>query len=223
MPFKKLAKLARREKVIVLEEVEAGKLDKEETVLSVINDRRSVRMYSRRDVDDGKIIKLLEAASQAPSTGNYQPWEFVIVREKRMKEHLIESCYNQEWMQTAPVLLIVCTNYKVAGALYGERGLRLYGIQSTAAAIENILIAAESMGLSTCWVGAFSENIVSRIIECPEHVRPCAIITLGYAEYKPKKVPRQNLEDFVHNGTFGNSLKSVYVARQKKPTYVKFR
>ena len=126
-------------------------------------------------------------------------------------------------MLTAPVLLVACTNVKIATAIYGERGLMLYGTQSTAAAIENILLAAESMGLTTCWVGAFSETVVSRVLECPEHVRPCAIITLGYEDYKPKETPRQPVEEFVHSGKYGNTIQSMQVMKEKKPTYMKFK
>jgi nitroreductase len=223
MPFKKLANLNRKDNyVYVPVEEPIKRADIERIVFSNIMNRRSVRRYSKRNVDDRLILKMLEAASFAPSAGNYQPWEFIVVREPRIKGHLIEASYNQDWMATAPIFIVVCTNCKIAGAIYKERGLRLYGTQATAAAIQNMLLEAEALGLATCWVGTFAETIVSRVLECPEYVRPCAIITVGYADVVPKRMPRQRLDDFVHSGKFGNTLEEMRVRKERKPTYAKF-
>ena len=224
MPFKKIAKMVKRGNAPVPEEdYVVEKVDVADIVFSVLESRQSVRNYSKRKVEDKLILKLMEAAGEAPSTGNYQPWEFIIVQDPEIKKQLVEGCYNQEWMLTAPLFIVACTNNRLAGAIYGLRGLKLYGIQSVAAAIQNILIAAEALGLSTCWVGAFSETIVSRVLECPEHVRPCAIITVGYAVHKNKKIPRQSIEEFVHSGRYGSSLRDIRIMTEKKPTNVKFK
>ena len=225
MPFKKLAKLVKgRDKILeILDEAEKEKIGIPETVFSVIKNRRSVRSYNKKQVDMKLILKVLEAASYAPSVGNYQPWEFIVVRNPEIKKHLVEASYNQKWMLDAPVFIVACTNNKIAGAIYGERGLKLYGVQSVSAAVQNMLLAAESLGLSACWVGAFSEIMVSRILECPEHVRPCAIITLGYSDFKPRAMPRQKIDEFVHIGKFGNTLRMQYVKKEKRPTYMKFK
>ena len=222
MPFKKLANLYKKNVTYVHEE-DAPKADAEKMVFNNIINRRSTRRYTKRDVRDGLILRMLEAASHAPSAGNYQPWEFIIVRDQKIRENLVEACYDQSWMATAPVLIVVCTNCKIAGAIYKERGLRLYGTQATAAAIHNMLLEAEALGVSTCWVGTFSEGLVSRILDCPDYIRPCAIITVGYGEFLPKKLPRQSVADFVHNGMYGNSIEQARVRREKKPTYAKFR
>lgn len=227
MPFRKIARLARKKKPIRVPEVEeieeVRKVDTVGAVFSAIKSRHSTRLYNKRDVSDGMILKLMEAARHAPSVGNYQPWEFIIVKSSDIRKHIVDGCYNQEWMLTAPVFIVVCTNIKIATAIYGDRGLMLYGTQSTAAAIENILLAAESMGLASCWVGAFSETVVSGAVECPDHIRPCAIITLGYEDFKPSATPRQPIEEFVHSGKYGNSLQSIQVMKEKKPTYMKFK
>jgi nitroreductase len=225
MPFRSLAKLVKKKHAIKIPEVDnlnVAKVDKADVLFSVLKDRRSTRLYSNRDVSDKSILKIMEAARYAPSVGNYQPWEFIIVKEKDIRKQIVDGCYNQEWMLNAPVFIVACTNVKIATAVYGERGLRLYGIQSVAAAVENILLAAESMGLAACWVGAFSETIVSGILECPEYIRPCAVITLGYADFKPAEMQKQNIDEFVHSGKYGNTLQSIQVAKEKKPSYMKF-
>jgi nitroreductase len=194
------------------------------TVDSVIKGRRSVRKYQNKEIDFELIRKILEAARFAPSAGNYQPWEFIVVRDPEMKKSLVEAASNEKWMLEAPVFIVVCINSRLAGAMYSDRGLKLYGTQGVAAAIENILLSAQSLGLATCWVGAFSEIMVARLLECPEYVRPCAIITLGYSYELRCGVPaRQNLEEFVHIGKFGNTLHLEFVKKEKRSSYMKFQ
>ncbi len=180
-----------------------GKRKRAPGVLDVIKSRRSVRKYRSRQVPEDLLETVLDAARYAPSAGNRQPWEFVVVRDGNIKKMLVEACFNQDWMLQAPVFIVACINMKIASATYGERGVRLYCIQSVAAAIQNMLLAAESLGLSTCWVGAFSEDRVSMILECPPYVRPCAIITLGYGKERPEMPIRAPLKDIVHREKFG--------------------
>jgi len=226
MPFKTIAKFGKKKKEIEIPE-EIEEIEEEEkipeSIISLIKSRRSVRKYNKKPVDMELILKVLESAGYAPSAGNNQPWEFIVVRNPKIKEHLIEACYDQKWMLDVPVFIIACINCKISGAVYGERGLKLYGIQDLAAAIQNILLTAESLGLSTCWVGAFSENMVAKILECPDHVRPCAVITLGYSDKKPSMPARQSMEDFVHVEKFGNNLLMEKVKKESKPTYMKFK
>jgi len=194
-----------------------------ESLLSIIRKRRSVRKYLKKDLPDFLLDKIFESTRFAPSAGNYQPWEFIVVKSEDMKKDLIAAAYNQNWMIEAPVFIIACVNMRLAAAVYGERGARLYGIQAVACAIENMLLTAESLGLGTCWVGAFSEVVVGRILECPEYVRPCAIITVGYPAEEPKMPPKQSIQEYVHIETLGETLAMKNVQREKKPTYMKFR
>jgi nitroreductase len=222
MPFDTLKKFGKGEKRIEIPE-EAIQPELYEELIAVIKKRRSVRKYLKKDVSDDLIEKILEAARFAPSAGNYQPWEFIVVKNEDVKKNLVAAAFNQNWMLEVPVFIVACTNVRLAGAVYGERGSRLYGIQGVSAAIENMLLAAESLGLATCWIGAFSEVVVARMLDCPEYVRPCAIITLGYPAEEPKVPPKQSIREFVHIERFGESLAMRYVDKEKKPTYMKFR
>ena len=176
MPFKTIAKFGKKknqvevptETEIKIPALMEEKLNLFESVDNVIKNRRSSRSYNKREVDMELILKVLEAGRYAPSAGNYQPWEFIVVRNPEIRKYLVEACYNQNWMLDAPVFIVVCTNSRLAGAIYGERGLKLYGVQGTAAAIENMLLMAESLGLASCWVGTLSEMAVGRLLECPE-------------------------------------------------------
>jgi len=194
-----------------------------ETLSEIIKKRRSVRRYLKKEVPDKVLEWVFDAAKYAPSTGNYQPWEFIVVRNEDTKKDLVAASYNQNWMLEAPVFIVACINMRLAAAVYGDRGARLYGIQSVAAAIENILLMAEALELGTCWVGAFSEVVVGRLLGCPEYVRPCAIITLGYPAEEPKMPPRQSIQEFVHIESFGETLQTKFVNAEKRPTYMKFK
>ena len=173
-----------------------------EQFLNIINNRRSVRKYIERPVSDDLIEKIITAGTFAPSASNRQPWEFIIVTRTDLQEKIAEACA-QEWMRSAPVFIIVCINMKIASASYGERGEKLFGIQSTAAAIENIFLAAESLGLNTCWIGSFSEHKISILAQCPDYIRPCAVLTLGYGAEKPEAPERFPIDQICHRNVFG--------------------
>jgi nitroreductase len=222
MPFKTLKRFGKGNKIEEIEEPEQ-EINTLENICSIIKKRRSVRKYQQKEVSDKLIEKILDSAACAPSAGNYQPWEFIVVRNQSLKNDLAEASYNQKWIAEVPVLIVACVNNRLAGAVYGERGLRLYGIQAVAAAIQNILLVAESLGLGTCWVGAFSEIMVSRIMQCPEYARPCAIITLGYPAETPSHPPKQDMREYVHCEVFGETLQLKNVEEEKKPTYMKFK
>ncbi len=172
---------------------------------ALIKNRRSVRKYTDRPVPDSLIEKILDSARYAPTVWNRQPWEFLVVKNPDIKKHLVEAAGNQVWMNEAPVFIIVCINMKIAGAGFGERGEKLYGIQTTAMAVQNILLAAEALGLGTCWVAEFSEQLSSTALHCTNNIRPAAIITLGYAAEKPAAPARHSLEEIVHKETFGRT------------------
>ncbi|MEM5782585.1 MAG: nitroreductase family protein [Candidatus Aenigmatarchaeota archaeon] len=221
MPFDVIKDFGKGKKEIKYEEPIQPEIY--EILLSIIKKRRSVRKYLKKDVSDDLIEKIIESARFAPSAGNYQPWEFIVVRNEETKKDLVSAAFNQNWMLEAPVFIVTCINMRLAAAVYGERGAKLYGIQSVAAAIENMLLTAEALGLATCWVGAFSEVVVARILECPEYIRPCAIITIGYAAEEPKMPPRQSIQEFTHIEKFGETLQMNIVKKEKKPTYMKLR
>jgi len=205
-------------------------IKEEETVISkyevlkdIIESRRSVRSYKDKPVSKDIIEKILDSVRYAPSAGNYQPWEMIVVEDNEMRRNIVNASHNQEWMIQAPVFIVVCVNDRLAAAVYGPRGKMLYGVQAVAAAIQNILLTAESLGLGTCWVGAFSEITVARLLECPEYIRPCAIITLGYPTTKPHMPARQEMDDYLHLEKYGENILEKKVRKEKQPSYMKFR
>lgn len=171
-------------------------------VLKAIKERRSIRAFKSDEVSPEIVDKLLDAAIWAPSAGNIQPWEFVIVRDEEIKRKLAEAASNQEFIEEAPIVIVVCADEARSSQGYGSRGATLYCIQDTAAAIQNILLAAHALGLATCWIGAFSEELVKKALSTPPNVRPVAIIPVGYAAEKPEPRQKRPIKEIVHYETF---------------------
>jgi len=171
-------------------------------VFEAIRGRRSIRAFESREVPEELVERLIEAARWAPSAGNIQPWEFIIVRKQEIKRKLAESALYQSFIEEAPVVIVVCADEVRSAQGYGIRGKTLYCIQDTAAAIQNIHLAAYSMGLGTCWVGAFREDEARKVLKTPAGIRPVAIIPVGYPAETPSPRSRRPLKQIVHYETF---------------------
>jgi nitroreductase len=209
MPFKTLARLRKKKGEVSLESMKKS-TTVFEVVMENIMSRRSIRKYKKHDVSDDDLFKLIDAARHAPSASNKQSWEFIIVRDPKMKKLLAEAAKGSEWIAEVPVILVACVNNQIAGAVYGERGKRLYGIQDVAAATENLMLAANAMGLGTCWVGAFSEAKVTGPLRLPEFVRPCALVPVGWPDEAPEAPVRHGASEFVHLETYGNTVRHQF-------------
>ncbi|MDH5624107.1 MAG: nitroreductase family protein [Candidatus Bathyarchaeota archaeon] len=171
-------------------------------VFEAIKNRRSVRAYTSEEVSEEDVKRLIEAARLAPSAGNIQPWEFVIVRNTETKRRLSDAALHQTFIEEAPVVIVVCADVERSSWGYGSRGANLYCLQDTAAATENMLLAAQALGLATCWVGAFHEDAVAKVINTPRNVRPVAIVPVGFPAEKPNPPPRRSIKELVHYETF---------------------
>ncbi|HLD33256.1 MAG TPA: nitroreductase family protein [Candidatus Nanoarchaeia archaeon] len=162
-------------------------------ILDLIKSRRSITKYLPKPVPWEFVSRLVDAARHAPSCGNIQNWKFIVVLSPEKRKAIAEAALQQFWMMSAPVHIIVCAEPEQAERYYGVRGDRLYTVQNCAAAIENILLEAHSLGLGACWVGAFDEDMLKRSIRAEEFVRPQAIITVGYPAEVPQKPPKNPL------------------------------
>ncbi len=171
-------------------------------VLIAIERRRSVRAFTNQNVPEELVEKLIDAGTRAPSAGNLQPWEFIIIREPQTKQRLVMAALEQKFIEEAPIVIVVCANEARSSIGYGTRGKTLYCIQDTAAAIQNIHLAAHSFGLGTCWIGAFKENSVRQILQIPYGIRPVAIIPVGYPEKTPSPRHRRPISEVIHYETF---------------------
>jgi nitroreductase len=171
-------------------------------VFEAIKGRRSIRGFKPESISDADLEKILEAGISAPSAGNCQPWEFVIVRDQKIKQKLVQAARGQSFLAEAPVVIVICADVNRTASRYGERGRTLYCIQDTAAAAQNIHLAAYALGYGTCWVGAFDESAAAEAIKAPAGVRPLIMIPIGKPREKPKPTPRTPLRERTHQETF---------------------
>ena len=171
----------------------------------VLNNRRSIRLFQKKIVERDKLFKIINAATLAPSAGNLQSWHFVIIDDESIKSEIISAAMQQDWLQNAKIL-VVCAKTDNTVRFYGDRGLNLYCIQDTAAAIENILLEATNLGLGSCWVGAYDDKAVSRILKLPDNIKPVAIIAIGYSQGSQIMPNRYSIESVVSHDEYGKRI-----------------
>jgi nitroreductase len=106
------------------------------------------------------------------------------------------------FIEAAPVVIVVCADERRCSRRYGARRKNLFCIQDTAAAVQNILLAAYAMGLGTCWVGAFDEEVVKGALKVPDDVRPVALIPVGYAAGASEMRRRRPVSEVMHKEVF---------------------
>ena len=149
--------------------------------------RQRVRVFNQEsDVPPEIVTRLLHAATRAPSAGNCQPWHFFVVRDQETKKALARAALNQWFLGEAPVVIVVCADPDRSARRYGDRGRYLYSLQDTAAATENLLLAAVASGLGACWVGAFDEDAAAEALDLSSHLRPVAMVPIGYPAEQPR-------------------------------------
>jgi coenzyme F420-0:L-glutamate ligase/coenzyme F420-1:gamma-L-glutamate ligase len=203
-------------------------------VIDAIKMRRSIRKYSPRRVSTEVLSEILETARWAPSAHNAQPWRFIVLIGESSKRDLAEAMANA-WMMDmikdgmhsevrenmvkasverftrAPVLVVACLSmndmirYADESRQECERDL---AVQSLGAAIQNMLLAAYSKDVGTCWFCApiFCKDTVRKVLKIPEDVEPEALITLGYAAEKPSAPCRRPLEGYSYLDCWGKKL-----------------
>lgn len=163
----------------------------------VIKNRHSIRAFQSKKIDRGKIQKILELTNRAPSAGNLQAYEIFLVKDEKKKSALAEAAFGQKFVAEAPVVFVFCANPSRSAARYGARGRDLYSIQDATIAATFAMLAATDLGLASCWVGAFDEKEVKKILGVKD-LKPIAILPVGYPAERPRITGRRDLKDLVH-------------------------
>ena len=171
----------------------------------VIRKRKMVREYDKgKQISDKIIMKLIRNAHRAPSAGHTQVQEFIIIKDLAIKKKLRKAAVSQEYVEKAPVLIVVCSNTSRSISRYGNRGKQFYSIIDGAFASMLILLTAVNEGIGACFVGAFLDEKVSEILELPEYVKPIGIIALGFPAEDPGKFKRIDISKLVHYEKYSN-------------------
>lgn len=168
----------------------------------LIKERHSTRSFKETKVEEEKLQKILHACNDAPSAGNLQAYEILVVKKKEIKQELADASHSQNFISQAPVVLVFFANPKRSSTRYSSRGEELYAVQDATIAVCYAQLAAVELGLATVWVGAFDDIAVSRALNALANLKPVAILPVGYAAEKPEKHSRRNLSDLVKKEHF---------------------
>ncbi|MFQ5803934.1 MAG: nitroreductase family protein [Candidatus Methylomirabilales bacterium] len=165
-------------------------------VLEVIKERRSVRQFKRMPLPPQTFDALVDALRWAPSAGNLQSRKFYFVLNNGLKAQLARAALDQDFIGQAPLAVVACADHRIAWR-YGERGVRLYCLMDVAASLQNLLLTAQGLALASCWVGAFDEEKVRKLLELPGDLRPVAIVPIGFPAEHSEPPPRVSREEAV--------------------------
>lgn len=178
----------------------------ENQVLEAIRKRRSVVKFDSTAVEEQKTTAILEAARWAPSWINRQPWKFIVIKDQATKDKLsqvVPTLFSKS-LQEAPLSIAVAVNQEEDPYHFVEAG---------AIAMQNMALAAESLGLHTGWLGIFdvknkkdsTENMVKRILNLPKPYRVISLLPVGYASVENSVPQRKDLDEMVFYDKFGNT------------------
>ncbi|MFN3740869.1 MAG: nitroreductase family protein [Thermodesulfovibrionales bacterium] len=167
------------------------------SILSIIKGRRSIRDFQEKDIPEDILDELMEALIWAPSAGNLKARRFIFVKDKVLKRALARAALGQSFIAEAPLVIVACADLKRIASRYGSRGINLYVIQDVSASIMQLMLLAHEKGLGTVWVGAFDEKVVADILELPDHLRPVAIVPVGYPARIPSAPPRRTRDEVI--------------------------
>jgi nitroreductase len=156
-----------------------------------------VRDFAPSPLEEPEIEAILRSARTAPSAGNREAWDVVVVTDGEVREALAEAALSQPHVREAACIFVVCANYVRSMSRYGERGI-LYAIQDATIACTYMMLAAHAAGLRSCWTGAFDEEEVKEILDLPGHLRPVALLAVGRGRIPAERTGRMELSEHVH-------------------------
>jgi len=168
-----------------------------DTITAIMN-RRSIRKFLPRAIPDDDLRTILEAGRQAPSAANRQPWHFVVVREEDQRRSLAEACSGQMWLADAGAI--------IAGVGKPEVNDKWYPVD-VAIAMQNMIVTATALGYGTCWIGAFEEAKVKKVLGIPDDLRVVALTPVGVPNDKPDRRPRMPMEEFASVDRYGQAMR----------------
>lgn len=167
-------------------------------ILDVLKKRHSIRRFKDKEIEKEKIQLILEAANSAPSAGNLQAREIFLIKDNKKKQEFVGKDLRHDFVAEAGIVLIFFTNPQRSASKYGQRGEELYCIQDATLSAAYAWLQAIELDLGACWVGAFDDKMVKKVLGVKEDWQPIVILPIGYPNEKPHSTPRIHLNDLVH-------------------------
>ncbi|MCM2325035.1 MAG: nitroreductase family protein [Candidatus Woesearchaeota archaeon] len=178
-------------------------------VFEAIATRRSIRKYTSQDVPMEILGLIIDAGRYAPSAGNTQNWRFIIIKDPSNRQKIAEASMQQLWIAEAPILICVVSETEKLKKFYGVRGERLYSVQNCAAAVQNMLLTAHALGLASCWISSFDEEVLSRTLGLPGEVRPQAVLPIGYPDEIVPAPSHYTMENVTYFEAYGRRFTNI--------------
>ena len=157
----------------------------------VMQKRYSVRGYKPDPVEEEKLVAVLEAARQAPTAGNRQRFQLVVIHTKGREEEL-GRIYGAEWFVQAPIVICACRY-----PMDPERKRKDYTDVDIGIVVDHLILKAAELGLGTCWIGAFDPTVTRQVLGLPDEVEPVIFTPLGYPDAPPRGTDRKSLYELV--------------------------
>ncbi len=168
----------------------------------LIEARHSVRRFQEKKVETNKLQQILRAANSAPSAGNLQAFKIVVVKSEAKRQQLAAASLGQGFVGQVPLLLVFVADLKRSAGRYSNRGRELYALQDATIACAYAQLAAQELGLSSVWVGAFDAATVSDAINAGKDMLPVAILPIGYAAEQPFVTGRRKESEIIVEDEF---------------------
>ncbi len=199
-------------------------------LIDIIRQRRSIRKYKDKPIEEEKVKLILESGMLAPSRTNVQPWRFIVVTDQKIKNELAAAAYNQALVFRAPLAVVIVgileawetvpqrTAELVAAKCFGsevkeaadhvldgwpQEALTADLALNTAIAGTQMMLTAHSLGIGTCWVKLVDDQAVLKVIDAPPRAYNTGIITFGYPDESPNPRPRLPFNEIVSYNKFG--------------------
>ncbi|MEF8873873.1 MAG: nitroreductase family protein [Candidatus Thermoplasmatota archaeon] len=180
--------------------------------LNYLKDRCSVRNFTEREVEEDKFEEIIETGQRAPSAGNMQPYSFIVIRDEVKREELYELSEKQNWVKEAPLLIYICVDLRRDKRFHqyfdvewvessGIGGL-LLPIIDTSLAAQNMVTAAEMLGLGSVFVGNIDPWKGEEVLDLPDDVYPLVLLCVGYPDENPDKKYRWDRSTVTHHDSY---------------------
>jgi nitroreductase len=166
-------------------------------VFKAIKRRRSVRKFKPQSLSRDHLHTILEAGRLAPSAGNRQPWQFIVVHDPALKINLAEAARQQHFIAKASVIIVALGDASLSSRWYA---------QDTMIALEHMVLTATELGYGTCWIGAFTDDDVKTLLAIPESMTVVALLPIGVPDESPLPKPRKPFNAIYFDDQYGTSM-----------------
>ncbi len=166
-----------------------------------IQTRKSVRRFKSKKVSWRDIIEAIDSARYAPMAGNNFSLRFIVVDDKEKISQIAQTC-QQDFISETDYVVVACSKTDTAIRSYGKRG-EIYTRQQAGSGIQNFLLKINEAGLSTCWIGHFTDSKIKNILKIPENTNVEAIFPIGYEFPGQKPSHKINIDSILFFNKYG--------------------